>query len=504
MGVDQIKSLMQIGIGARGLNWKDLRPRSPKALGDVSQFVLPNLGARGYRGVQNFNYELISRFLICNDMVWTCINLVSSTTGLGKLKVRKVKGKSLTYLDNHPLQRTLDFPNSSMTQFDLLQAYVTHQLLFGNVTMLLMRDGMLNLCPACISDGNDKCLHTLYLNNTGPITQIVPVHPSNIVEKKVTINGEIQNMFFYCPNGYNFDNPLNLDNNRTLTEYPVHPNNILTDPIYNPDAGWYGISPTYLLQRWLDLDTSMTNQITSFFDNGSIPSMIVSLKPGTNFTYDEEPNTLVSKMKEQWMRQFSKEGETEKAPAFVYGDIQVQKIQEHINDMIGKEIYYTIQDHVCATYGVPKGLYEIGLKYSAKGVGATQPEQDFYNRTISVLLARIKNKINQLIVSSYNERGLEVTWDLQEMGIASFILEKQETKIENHWTKGLVRRDEARIMLGYEPSGDEFGNDYYRLTVMGDGTNTTTNQLTPVSDKPSPIDNNLVNQGENAIPPKKR
>lgn len=464
----------------RGFGWVDERSRSPKDMGDMSGVILSNIGTRGIPAVQEFDYRLMSRFFICNDLVWTCINLVSSTAAAAKLKVRQRKGTKVKYLPDHPLQKMLDFNNSSMGQFDLIQAYVTHQLLFGNVTMLLLREKMLKACPMCIeANCPEDCIHRLFFYTDGPIVQIMPVHPSNIVKKRLTSDGKTY--FFYKPEG---------DNGK---EYPIHPDNLITDPLYNPDVDWYGVSPTFLLQRWLSLDVAMTQQLNEFFESGSIPSMIVSLKPGTNFNYDGEPNTLVESMKEKWMAQFAAKGNKQRSPAFVYGDVSVERVQENIKETIGKEIYYEIQGRVCATYGVPPTLYEMGLRWGSQRASSEQAEKDFYNRTISKILIRFQNKIEQLVLPSYNEKGLEVTWDLTNVGIASFLLEKKEAKIQAHWEKGLLKRDDARVLLGYEPTGDEFGDDYYRITVMGDGTNTTTNQLAS--------DNNLTPARDNSLPP---
>jgi hypothetical protein len=52
--------------------------------------------------------------------------------------------------------------------------------------------------------------------------------------------------------------------------------------------------------------------------------MLVSLSPSTNYSYEDEPKTLVEKMKQGWIKQFSTgyRAATQKAPAFLYGDIK--------------------------------------------------------------------------------------------------------------------------------------------------------------------------------------
>jgi HK97 family phage portal protein len=488
MSVEQIKALSRIS-SRRGLNWLDERRISPKAVDDMSGPMSNAVSVRYSAAIQDFDYDMLARIYICNDMAWTCINLVSSTAALAQLKVRTKDGTDYKYLPDHPLQQVLDNPSTDMTQFDLIQAYVTHQLLYGTTYMLLLRQDMTKVCPVCVECQDDStiadpCLHSLYYYADGPIQQIIPVHPSTIKEKfvKMPNTGETRKVLFYCP----------YANNKRL-EYPVHPSNILTDPMYNSTPSTYGVSPTFLLKRWLDLDTAMTRQVTQFFENGAIPSLIVSLKPGTNFTYEDEPTTLVQKMKQSWMDQFSKGGRSEKSPAFVYGDINVERVQDKIEDTIGKSLYYEIQGRVCATFGVPPALYEMGLRYGSRGTNADQGEKDFYNRTISKILARFRHKVNQLIIPSYNKKGLEVGWDLSELGLASFLADAKDKRILNHWQYGLINRNESRSLLGYEPVSDPaLGDDYYRLTVMGDGNNATSNQLEAGQHQGTVADNNLT------------
>lgn len=473
MSVEQVKALALIGSGTRALGWDDRRPRSPKELSDFSGVILGKVTSRNSIGVQPLDFDLLSRIYMCSDLAWTCINLVSSTAALGKLRVRtKDSNGETTYLPNHPLQKTLDFPNSSMTQFDLIQAYVTHQMLFGSVLMILMRRDMAKQCSVCKEDGEESCTHMLWEDTTSPVMGIMPVHPDNF---EIRFVKHLQKRcFFYIPNPSNG------------LKYIIHENNMLTDPFYNPDVSFYGVSPTQILLKWLNLDGSMANQAEAYFENGAIPSMIVSLKPGNNYSYDSEPDTLVKKMKEGWMNQFSAKGKTPKAPAFVFGDVAVQKVQERVDETIGKMLFYEIQDRVCATYGVPPTLYEMGLRYGAQRASAEQHEKDFYNRTISKILLRLKLKLDNLVLPSYGDPNLELFWDLSDMGIASFLIEKKQKTIEKHWELGLLKRNEARVLLTYEPDQSEFGDDYYRITVMGDGTNSTENQL----------DNNLAAPGQ--------
>lgn len=443
-------------MGARGrsVNWDDRRDRSPKALNDMSGVVLSRVTASTTTAIQEFDYDLLSKFYVCHNMVWTCINLVSATVALGKLRVRQRVDNKYYELPDHPLQAVLDFPNGSMTQFDWIQSYVCHQMLFGNINNILLRPEMSNVpCPLCSEEGiTDDCLHKLFIYNESPIIQMMPVHPSTL-EIDYAPKSK-QKFFYYVPEPGRH-------------KYIIHPNNILSDPLYNPDVSWYGVSPTFLIKRWLDLDMTMTQQLTNYFKNGAIPSLIVNLKPSNNYAYDDEPSKVLEFMKEKWMERFAEGGSSNKAPAFVHGDVNVEKLQDQIEAAFSKNLYSEIQVQVCSTFGVPSSIFEPG---NSSGSKSEEDEKAFFNRTISFYLTRIRDKINQLVVPSYNDPSIEVYWDLEEMGIANFLIKAKQEEIRKDWQLGLLKRNIALTALGYDPVDDEFGDDYYRITVMSDGS----------------------------------
>lgn len=457
-------AIKALGQGLRFPRWRDSRPQSPKAQNDFSGIILPRVTAPTGMAMQDLDYDLLSRIYVCHDLAWTCINLVSSTAALGKLVVKKKVGDKVTILPDHPLQLLLDSPNSSMTQFDLIQSYITHQLLFGTVGMMLLRDSMTGQCPDCSANGETQCLHQLYYFTNGKVKQIVPVHPGNVQEKSFLMeDGKTQKYFAYIP----------FSDAETR---PINPDNFMTDPFYNTDVSFYGVSPTQILRRWLNLDMSMTGQITSFFDNGAIPSMIFNLKPAVDGSaYGDEPETLLKNLKDSWLNTFSRKGNGEKTPAFIYGDVEIKRLQEHIDEQISKNIYYEVANRVCATYGVPPDLYEFGLHFGAQASSAEEHTKRFFNNTINVYLTRIQRKINRMIVPSFNEKGLFVDWDLSNMGVADFLIKAKNEAHKDNWVKGLTTRDETRIALGMPGTDDELGDDYYRLTVMTDGSNTSQN-----------------------------
>lgn len=454
--MNNVKALARINYSRRALNWRDMTDRSPKAMNDMSGVIAPRVTPIGESfGIQDFNYETIAKLFICHDLVWACVNLVSSTVALAQLRVRERNEQTYSYLEDHPLQQLLEYPNASMTQFDLLQAYVTHQMLFGTNTFFLIREGMDQGCDNA-TDG--ACMDNLYNISEGPIAQILPIHPSLLSNEEVPLLNK--RCWVY--------RPVPEDRNKV---YPVHPNNLLTDPIYNTEVAWYGISPTFLLKRWLDLDTAMVRQLSSFFENGAIPSMLVNLKPPPlGAHYREDPQNILDMLKSRWMSTYSKRGTAYKSPAFLYGDINIERIQEKIEEMVAKKLFYEIQSRVCLTYGVPPSMFEFGQEYGSQRSSQEQQSKDFFNRTIAHYLRRIKSKVNTRIVPSFirNNSKLEVAWDLSEMGVASFLLEAQEAKQFKLWEMGLSPRNEVRMKMGLDPIKGDLGDDLYRITVLAD------------------------------------
>jgi hypothetical protein len=191
----------------------------------------------------------------------------------------------------------------------------------------------------------------------------------------------------------------------------------------------------------------------------------------------EDPAGLMQAMKEAWMRQFSlvggqngKPGSNVKAPAFILGDVDVIKVQDTLRDIINKDLLYKIESRVCAEYGVPPSRFEFGLDHGGGNQSALKQEREnFFNDAIAPQLEQFKSKIEQYIIPAFEEEGLEVEWDLSNMGIASFLEEKRKAFIFKRWELGVADLDETRIALHMNPLPGSEGKRFYRVSVMSDG-----------------------------------
>lgn len=476
-------------------HWENQIPISPKRQGDLSGLILSKVTSDSW--AQDIDLEYLQRMYDCHDLVYNCIELVSSTFAQARLKVRKRKpdGKYI-YVPDHPVQRVLDNPNSSMTGYDLRQSFVVHRLLFGTVAFILLRNDMItdnderNACPACMEGDISDCWHILWNFHKGPITQIMPVHLDRLSKKIFNTPHGKKEYFMYSPA-------------KGMDKMPVHPDNILTDPFYNPAVSFYGSSPTAKIQRWLEIDLGLSKQVGAYFMNNAIPSMLVNLKPPqVGAEYTEDPSEMLKMMKENWMKKFSLGGDgvtagTEvRSPAFVYGPIEVQKIQDTLKDIVVKPLFYEIQSRIAMAYRVPRSLFEFGIEHGSQSATVKQQREDFFNDAITPQLITFKAKLERYLLASYEDPTIDLEWDLSGMGIASFLEDKREAKWLKRWELGSITLDELRESLGMNPyyNTDE-GNDRYRITVMSDSSgNTQANQNKPKPDKKP--DNRLSNDPE--------
>lgn len=449
-------------------HWENKIPISPKTQGDLSGIVYPRVGSNSWN--PNIDLQYLQKLYDCHDLVHACIELVSSTFALGKLRVKKLENGKYTYLPDHPIQRVLDNPNSSMTGYDLRQSYVVHRLLNGTVAFLMIRGGQMisddkrSICPDCNRLNNNNCPHLLWHFHTGPITQILPCHPDRLEKKQYKTESGIKEYFLY-----NWNNGVKM---------LVHPDNIMTDPLYNPGGSYYGTSPTAQVQRWLEIDLGLSSQIGAYLKNNAIPSMILNIKPPKEGGADEDPSTLLKSLKDKWLRDFSMNGDGitsgkgVKTPAFVFGEMEVHKIQDTLKDIVVKDLFYEIQNRICIAYNVPPSFFEFGQDYGAQSTTIQQQEKNFFNRAISKNLISFKSKLERYLVCSYpDSKDIVLEWDLSNMGIATFLEADRKIQILKEWELGLLTRDATREMLGYNPLGGEYGDDLYRTTVMSDGIN---------------------------------
>lgn len=470
---------------------------SPKDQNDMSGLVVPRLGSNSW--TENTDFEYLQKMYDCHDLVYNCIELVSSTFALAKLKVKKLdKNGKYVYVPDHPLQKVLNNPNATMTMYDLEQSYVVHRLLNGTVAFILLRgDKMISndeasKCPDCEHNEVGQCPHLLWHFNKGPVTQIMPIHPDRLDKKKYKTKFGIKEYFTY-----EWENGLKM---------LVHPDNMLTDPMYNPGGTFYGTSPTAQVKRWLEIDLGLSKQVGGYLINNAIPSMILNIKPNEGML-DQDPTTMLEKIKEKWIRDFSMGGDgitsgsKFKTPAFVHGDLDVHKIQDALKDIVVKPLFYQIESRICMAYGVPPNFFEFGQDYGAQSTTIQQQEKNFYNRTIAKNLVSYKSKMERFVLSSYCDETLILDWDLSNMGIANFIEAERKAHILKVWEIGLDTRDSVREQLGMNPIGGEYGDDLYRIDVLGTNNNgVTLNQPARSSEdnilKPNP---GLIQQIEDNI-----
>lgn len=466
-----LKSLVPSEKAIRRLpHWQNLVPISPRDQYEIHTQVISKVGANSW-DQNNTDLEYLQKMYDCHDLVYSCIDLVSSQFALGKMRVKKydVKTEKYNYVPDHPLQLVLDNPNNSMSGYDLQQSYIVHRLLFGTMSAIMLRSSMassdleVNRCPKCKQlEPDEQCVHVLWHFHEGPVVQIIPVHLDRLGKEEVQTPRGRRTFFVY-----DFGNGV-----KTL----VHPNNILTDPKYNSGGSFYGTSPTATIKRWLEIDLGLSTQIGAYLANNAIPSMILNLKPPKYMEGGariDDPSALLKVMEEKWMKDFSLGSHMSgynnkpKKPAFTFGDLEVLKIQDGIKDIVQKPLFYEITSRIARAYKVPPTFFEFGLDYGSQGSTAKQQNEDFYNRAIAPELRTFREKMTRYVLRSYNDPTLKLEWDLSDMGIASFLEEKKKTHTLKVWEMGLDTRDATREQLGMNPLGGELGDDLYRRDVLG-------------------------------------
>ncbi len=78
---------------ARLPHWQNYLPISPKDQSDISSIVIPKVGANSWNA-NGTDLEYLQKMYDCHDLVHSCIDLVSSTFALAKLRVKKLNPKT--------------------------------------------------------------------------------------------------------------------------------------------------------------------------------------------------------------------------------------------------------------------------------------------------------------------------------------------------------------------------------------------------------------------------
>lgn len=230
-----------------------------------------------------------------------------------------------------------------------------------------------------------------------------------------------------------------------------------------------GVSPLIVALGAIDADVAATEFVRGFFDNGGSPSGIINFK---DRSLTEEEMTMYQ---QRWRSKYGRGG-SDRGGVAVFDKAQVEYTAVGSNlDELNSDTQTSINEaRICMVFGVPPiliGAY-VGLLHVNQRASVREAQQDFWMNTMSPDLKTKRKFLDMFLLSLFEDEQLirskqiRFNWDMSQVSALQDDLDSMVTRAAGAYKGGIISRNEARGMIGYDPleEGDERGDEFFKPT----------------------------------------
>ncbi len=234
---------------------------------------------------------------------------------------------------------------------------------------------------------------------------------------------------------------------------------------FHPLNDWYGLSRVEPAAYGIDRHNEASKHNKALLQNGARPSGALIFKPviinGQAVSAPPDVIAAAEKRLDDEHVDYAGRGR----PMVWGGNIDWQEMGLSPKDMdFGKGKDDSARD-ICSSLGVP---HELVVPGSATFNNRAMARLELYESTVLPLFGRALQGLNQWLVPRYGDR-LKLIADLDGVPALEPRRETKRKAAHEGFKAGLLKRDEARDMLGYDAVGGEQGEEFFKAPVPGGG-----------------------------------
>lgn len=326
----------------------------------------PSAGAKGgggwapavrepYTGAWQLNDEQTAGGVLLNPIVFTCVDLIARE--IAKMRLRLLERDALGIwheVQNSAYSPVLRKPNRYQTTQKFIEAWLLSKLVHGNTYVLKQRDAR------------------------GVVAALYVLDPTKVAVLIASDGGVYYELKREDLQADGFDGARALD--LADTDRIVVPASEMIHDIY---AALYhpliGVSPIYACATTALQSTSVTDNQSVFFANGSRPSGILTAPAGIG---DEQ----LAKVKKTWQEGYS--GQNAGKTAIIGFDMKYQPLTVNAVDAQLIEQLKWGAETICACFHVP--LYIVNQGQAPGGLDAESLVQLFYSQCLQSLVTALE------------------------------------------------------------------------------------------------------------------
>jgi len=240
--------------------------------------------------------------------------------------------------------------------------------------------------------------------------------------------------------------------------------NIIHFKLANPTGEWYGRPPSKSIEKSIMTKISMNDHFRAFFRNAGVLGTILSTDRAL------QPDQI-EKMKKQFNAEHGGVHNAFRVAILQLG-VKAEKIAHSVKDLMPKELNDMVREEILAAYKVPP--VKIGILDGATYANADQQEQIYQQGTVEPRRVLIENTLtNNFIIPRFSDEW-RVIYDRSGIDALQEDRTAVSVRVVSQWNAGLIKRNEARLKLGYDPleeddgKGEEF-QEQISFDLQGEG-----------------------------------
>jgi len=350
--------------------------------------------------------------------VFSCIGAKATAATDPRLIVQQRSGTGeWAEVSGHPLRRLLMRPNPYMDEASFLRAAIVSWDVARVFYAEIVRSGT---------------------SGRGPIAELWPLNPASMTPRRV--NGEVI--------GYVWRE------GRDTVEYG------LKDLLIRHPAGWHDPAPLAVALGAVDADSAMTDFVRAFFNNGGVPSGILTIK-GRTLTQLQSDD-----IRDKWRSKFSRRTGVQQDIAVLDDNAEYQQTGANLDQLESDKVRGVSEARICMVFGVPPqvvGAY-VGLMHATYS-NYQQAQQAFWDNTLTPMFKDWQSWLTWHLLNEfaseeliYSER-VRLHWDMSAVAALQDDVDATQERGRANLLAGALTLNEFRGIIGEQP--DQSGGNYY-------------------------------------------
>lgn len=233
---------------------------------------------------------------------------------------------------------------------------------------------------------------------------------------------------------------------------------------FHPLNDWYGLSRVEPAAYGIDQHNEAGAHNKALLQNGARPSGALAFKPiVVNGQQQHAPDHIIEKAEKRLEERHAGSANAGR-PMVLGGNVDWLAMGLTPRDMDFNAGRLDAARDICTSFGVPHVLIVPGQgTFNNRALARLE----LYEDTVLPLAYRARDQLNAWLTARYGD-GYRLDYDVDAVPALEPRRESKRKGVNDLWTSGLLKRDEARGELGFDAIGGPEGEEFHKGAVPPD------------------------------------